>query len=322
MTKACQVRGVPRPTMYRQLAGRQPSQLRVPQAQRDYPNRLSGDERDAVVARLNREDLADLSITQSYYHLLDHGEYLCSLASMHRVMRAAGQSGDRRRRRRGGTAVHRRKPVLEATAPRQVWCWDITELLGPGRQRFKLFTMIDMYSRYVVGHRVERVETKELAAEIIRAAITDQNSTSRVVHADNGASMRAGTTRDLLALLHVTASYSRPRVSNDNPYSESLFKTVKYDPVFPQRFDSLDHARAWTTEFFTGYNTGHHHAGLAGHTPQRVHDRSWPGTHDQWTTTKHHYATRHPKRHPRPPVTPEPPDAVWINQPHQLSQTA
>lgn len=320
MTKACQLMGVPRTTMYRQLAGPQPSRLKVPQAQRDYPNRLSVEERADVVARLNREDMADLSIRQCYYRLLDRGEYMCSLASMHRVMRAAGQSADRRRRRSG--LLQRPKPVLEATAPRQVWCWDITELTGPGRQRFKLFTMIDLFSRFVVGHRVERGESKELAIEFIRHTVTDQHTTPRVLHADNGSAMRAGTTRDLLAQLHVTASYSRPRVSNDNPYIESLFKTVKYTPVFPDRFDSLDHARSWTAEFFTGYNTTHHHSGLAGHTPQRVHDGSWPGAHDHWTTTKHAYATRHPERHHQPPTTPEPPDAVWINQPPELSQTA
>ena len=136
--------------------------------------------------------------------------------------------------------------------------------------------------------------------------------------------MRAGTTRDLLSTLHITASYSRPRVSNDNPHIEALFKTVKYDPVFPGQFDTIDEARAFTQWFFKRYNTAHHHAGLAGHTPTRIHDGSWPGIHDTWVAAKQAYAARHPRRHLRAaPVTHEPPDTVWINKPTQeLSQTA
>ena len=323
MVRACDLLGVARSSVYRHLAGGRVSTLTIPQADRNYPNRLTAEEQAAIVARLNQDDVADLSIREAYYTLLDQGEYLCSLATMHRVMRQAGQSGDRRRCSTNGTALPRVKPVLVADAPRQVWCWDITDLPGPGRQRFKLFTMLDLYSRQVVGHRAERYESRELAAEFIQATIDAEGTQPRVIHADNGASMRAGTTRDLLARLHITASHSRPRVSNDNPYVESLFKTTKYDRRFPERFDSLEHARAWADEFFTDYNTSHHHAGLAGHTPERVHDGSWPTHHEHWRTVKDAYARRHPHRHHRPPVTHEPPDTVWINPPHhQLSQTA
>lgn len=323
MVAACRWLGVPRATMYRRLSPRPGTGLKVPQRDRSYPHRLSTAERQQVVARLNQADVEDKSIRQAFHHLLDTGEYLCSLASMHRIMRAAGQSGDRRRQRQPDPARRRSKPVLAATAPRQVWCWDITALQGPGRQSFKLFTMIDLYSRYVVGHRVELAESKELAAAFIQDAVTDQRASPQVIHADNGSPMRAGTTRDLLATLHIHASYSRPRVSNDNPYAESLFKTLKYDPVFPDRFDSLEQARSWTAWFFERYNTDHHHAGLAGHTPARVHDGSWPTTHQTWIATKQAYADRHPERHAKAPVTHEPPDIVWINPPnHELPQTA
>ena len=324
MVNACKWMGVPRSTMYR-LRNPQPGDgVAIPQRDRAYRCRLSTAEREQVVARLNDEDVESSSITQAFHYLLDQGEYLCSLSSIHRIMREAGQSGDRRKQRSHDPANRRPKPMLAATAPRLVWCWDITDLYGPGRQRFKLFTMIDLYSRYVVGWRVEHAETKELAHEFIYDAVKNQHVAPWVLHADNGAAMRAGTTRDLLATMHIAASYSRPRVSNDNPYSESLFKTVKYDPVFPHQFDSVEDARSWCDWFFQRYNNHHHHSGLAGHTPERIHDGSWPGFHDLWVATKQAYAAKHPQRHLRAaPVTHQPPDTVWINQPtHELSQTA
>lgn len=324
MVDACQWLGVARATMYRLRSGKPAGGVTIAQADRAYPHRLGTQEREQVVDRLNQADVEAMSITQAFHHLLDLGEYLCSLSTMHRIMKAAGQSGDRRQQRVHDPANARVKPELEATAPRQVWCWDITQLQGKGRQRFKLFTMIDLYSRYVVGHRIEYAESKELAKEFISDAVCGQRSTPWVLHADNGSAMRAGTTRDLLATLHITASYSRPRVSNDNPHIESLFKTVKYDPVFPHQFDSIEEARTWCTWFFERYNHHHHHSGLAGHTPARIHDGSWPGFHDVWVNAKQAYATRHPERHLRAaPVTHTPPDTVWINQPIQeLSQTA
>lgn len=323
MVRACVLLGVPRSSVYHHLAGGRASTLTIPHVERNYPNRLSPEEQQAIVERLNQDDVADLSIRQAHYELLDHGEYLGSLATMHRVMRTAGQSADRRRSNGDGRALPRTKPVLLADAPRQVWCWDITDLRGPGRQRFKLFSMLDLYSRCVVGHCVETYESKELATAFIQNTINAEAAQPVVIHADNGSSMRAGTVQDLLASLHITASYSRPRVSNDNAYVESLFKTVKYDRRYPERFDSLEHARDWAEEFFTDYNTNHHHHGLAGHTPERVHDGSWPTHHERWRTAKDNYALDHPHRHPNPPVTHEPPDTVWINPPnHQLSQTA
>lgn len=324
MVAVCRWLGVPRSTMYRYRSARPVPGVRIPQKDRAYRHRLSTQEREQVIDKLNQADTETMSIRQAFHHLLDGGTYLCSLSTVHRIMRDAGQCGDRRKLRSHDPANKRPKPVLAATAPRLVWCWDITDLHGPGRQRFKLFTMIDLYSRYVVGHRIEHAESKELAREFIHDAIKTQGTTPWVLHADNGPAMRAGTTRDLLATMHVAASYSRPRVSNDNPYCESLFKTVKYDPVFPHQFDTIDDARTWCDWFFDRYNNHHHHSGLAGHTPARIHDGSWPGFHQIWVDTKQAYAARHPQRHLRAaPITHEPPDTVWINQPtHELSQTA
>lgn len=324
MTRACRLLGLPRSSYYHHLRGDPGvSLLVIPQAARAYPNRIDDAERDRVVARLNQPDVEALSIRQAHYTLLDKGEYLCSLPSMHRIMRRVGQSGDRRRRKSGATFLPRTKPVVEATAPRQVWCWDITDLPGPGRTRFKLFTMIDMFSRYPVGHRVEYAESKELAAEFIQTSINQEQAQPLVIHADNGSSMRAGTVHDLFTTLGITASHSRPRTSNDNPFIESLFKTVKYDHLYPDQFNTIEQARDWADDFFTRYATSHHHEGLAGHTPQRVHDGSWPGYHDHWVATKAAYAHQHPARHHRAPITHELPDTVWINKPNkQLSKTA
>lgn len=325
VTRACEVLGLPRSTFYEKTGPDSRGGVQVPHRDRAYPNRMHSQERAAVVERLNQPDTQDLSIRQAFYTLLDNGEYHCSLASMHRIMRDAGQAGDRRRRRHEPGYYTRQIPRLRATGPRQVWCWDITTVMGPGRQRFKLFSMIDLYSRKVVAHRVEHGEVKELGGEFVEQAIAQERCRPLVIHADNGSAMRSGTMHDLLHTLHITASHSRPRVSNDNAYAEALFKTVKYDQLYPERFDSIAHARAWADDFFDRYNTAHHHSGLAGHTPDRVHDGSWPTQHHIWHNTKTAYAAKHPERHRRcPPVTPEPPDIVWINKPkndQDLSKT-
>lgn len=323
VTRACQVLGLARSTFYDKTSDIPTGGVQVPHRERAYPNQIPDAERAKVVERLNQPDTQDLSIRQAFFTLLDNGEYLCSMRSIHRIMHAAGQSSDRRRRRHEPGYHSRRTPRLQATAPRQVWCWDVTALTGPGRQRFKLFSMIDLYSRKVVAHRVEHNEVKELGTAFVEQALAQEGCQPLVIHADNGSAMRSGDMRDLLTLLHITASHSRPRVSNDNAYAEALFKTVKYDHLYPERFDSITHARAWADEFFDRYHTTHHHSGLAGHTPNRVHDGSWPTHHQIWHDAKTAYAAKHPERHRRgTPVTPEPPAIVWINKPNQeLSKT-
>ncbi|TQJ14032.1 IS3 family transposase [Yimella lutea] len=326
IVQGCAWLGIARSSYYRYLNPPPRIGVVVPHTERAYPNRVTAAEAKAVVQALNTVELAGLSIRQAHFELLDQGVYLCSLPSMHRIMRREGQSSDRRRHTAHRGYGARSTPRLHATAPGQVWCWDITNLPGPGRMSFKLYSMIDLYSRYVVGYRVEHVEDHRFTQELFNNAFTAQQGTPQVIHADNGGVMRAGTVRELLATMHVHASYSRPRVSNDNAFAEALFKTVKYDLDYPEEFDSLEHARQWSAEFFDRYNTRHHHAGLAGHTPARVHHGTWSSTHDQWATTKAAYAAKHTARHHKPPITHMPPDTVWINKPNtpnpQLSQTA
>ena len=315
--------GLARATYYRTLAGATAGEkVIVPHRERTAPHWLSDAEQGAVVEALNSPELVDKSIRQGHFAMLEAGHYLCSLATSHRIMRAAGQSGDRRRQ---SAHPHRRRvrtPHLGADRPRQVWCWDITALPGPGRQVFKFYSVIDLYSRKIVAWRVERSESAPFAEEMINQAVTAEGIRPFVLHADNGAPMRAGTVRDLLATLQITASYSRPRVSNDNPFIESFFKTCKYDLSWPGRFDSLDHARQWVAQFVEGYNSNHHHSALGGHTPASVHDGSWPTHQLAWDQTKAAYAAAHPERHRKPPITHQPPDVVWINKPNELSQTA
>ena len=308
--------------MYYELSDKPAAGVKIPHRDRAYPNQIPAEERAAVVDRLNQSDTEDLAIRQAYFHLLDGGEYLCSMRSMHRIMHQVGQSGDRRRRHHQEGYHRHHTPQVAATAPRQAWCWDITDLSGPGRQQFKLFSMIDLYSRKVVAHRIERSQTKELGTAFVEQAIAQEQCHPRVIHADNGGAMRSGSMHELLQLLHITESHSRPRVSNDNPHAEALFSTVKRDRLYPDRFDSLHHARHWAQEFFNHYNTNHHHSGLAGHTPERIHDGSWPTHHQIWTDAKAAYAAKHPHRQRRAPITHQPPDIVWINKPnHDLSKT-
>lgn len=308
---------------YRSLAPAPARGIKVPHTDRAYPNRISEEDAGALLERLNAPEFEDLSITQAWHRLLDAGEYYASMASTHRIVKRAGQNGDRRPRRAPGTGAGRSKPVLEAAGPNQLWCWDITDLHGPGRQHLKLYTVMDVYSRKVVGHRVEQHETAAQAAELMEQAVLTNWGAPAVMHADNGAAMRAGQTYDVLRMLGIRPSHSRPRTSNDNPFIESLFKTVKYSLPFPGRFDSLGHARRYMQGFFADYNENHRHAGLNGYTPDSVHA-------GYWTTVKtlrqeildEHY-TRNPERYTRPPSIPSPPSGVWINRPnHQLSHTA
>lgn len=326
ITQGCAWLGISRSAFYRYRNPSPGGGVRIAHAHRAYPNRISAGEAAWIVDRLNQKDLADLSIREAFYRLLDAGDYRCSLSSMHRIMAAVGQSGDRRRQRPRGSCMKRSTPRVEATGPGQVWCWDITNLPGQGRVVYKLYTVIDLFSRAVVAHRVEVREGIEFAEEMFSTALGTQARTPRLVHADNGKVMRAGSLRDLFTSLQVGASYSRPRVSNDNAFAEAVFKTVKYDLSYPQCFTSLQEARRWCEWFFHEYNHHRHHSGLNGHTPARVHDGSWSQHHRQWQVTKAAYAALYPHRHQKPPVTRPPASVVWINQPkepnQQLSQTA
>lgn len=314
---ACRMAGVSHASYYRWLSPAQPGPAPGPaHTDRLQPHALGGQERAAVLKELNSTAYGHLSVHQAWHRMFDNGIYLCSLSSFHRIARAAGQNGDRRDQ---APRKPRTVPRHKATAPDVLWSWDITTLKGPGRQTLKLYTIIDVYSRYVMAWRVEPVEDKALAAALIQDAVRSSGALPRVLHADNGGPMRAGTTRDLLTSLGISASYSRPMVSNDNPYSESLFKTVKYSREFPGRFDNLAEARAYCAWFFNDYNTAHRHSGLNGYTPEAVHTGTAQAVHCKRQALLDSHHRRHPERYSHPPIAQTPPTEVWINKPNNLT---
>lgn len=231
-------------------------------------NKLTEAERRGVLDVLCSARFVDRSPLEVYAQLLDEGIYLCSVSTMYRILRENAQVKERRRQARHPS---RACPELVATAPRQVYSWDITKLPGPVKGTyFDAYVMIDIFSRYIVGAHVQTHESGLLAAEMM-TEIFAVHGIPNVVHADRGTSMTSKTVATLLADLEVTRSHSRPRVSNDNPHSESLFKTLKYGPMWPERFASIHHARNVLDAFTSWYNHEHRHTGIGLHTPADVH---------------------------------------------------
>ncbi len=282
----------------------------------DPANKLSDLERHRVLEVLTSDRFVDLAPLQIYAQLLDEGLYLCSVSTMYRVLRENRQVKERRR-----LARHPAKtcPELVATSPQQVYSWDITKLAGPVKGTyFDAYVMIDIYSRYIVGVHVHAHESGVLAKEMMEQVFT-VHGVPQVVHADRGTSMTSKTVAALLADLEVTRSHSRPRVSNDNPYSESLFKTLKYGPEFPERFGSLCEARQFMDTFTNWYNHEHRHTGIGLHTPADVHyGLATDKAADRRTVLTDAHA-RHPHRFSTTTVPKilHLPDTVWINQPAQ-----
>ena len=217
--------------------------------------------------RLHHERFVDQAPASIYANLLDEGRYLCSVPTMYRVLRAEDEVRERRRQATHPATV---KPELVATGPNEIWSWDITKLLGPAKWTyFHLYVVIDIFSRYVPGWLLATRETAELAERLLAETIRKQNvaADQLTIHADRGTSMASKPVALLLADLGVTKSHSRPHCSNDNPYSEAQFKTLKYRPEFPGRFGSIEDARAFCQRFFRWYNHQHRHSGLGFHTP-------------------------------------------------------
>ena len=321
--KACALIGLHRTTWYRYLSPPTPSGITIAHIDRDYPNRITAAEATEFMGLLNSEKYANLSVTQAYYRMLDAGYCPFSIATAHRIVARHGQNGDRREQR-SDTGPKRAKPVHTATAPNQLWSWDITMLHGPGKHTYRLYTILDVFSRKVVGQRVESTETAAHASALIRDAVAGNKTLPAVLHADNGAPMRAGTTLDLARSLGITLSYSRPRVSDDNPYSESLFKTVKYDLDFPTKFQDLQHARDYMSAYFTDYNANHRHSGLNYYTPDTVHHGRVQQARRQRQATLDACYARNPHRYRNQPSAPEVPPLAGINhnKTNPLSQTA
>ena len=301
--------GLPRSTTTRQR--RDPH---VPAVRPAPANRLSAVERLEVLAVLDQPRFVDLPPVQIYATLLDEGIYLCSISTMYRILSEHDQLVERRRiARHPARAV----PELVATGPGQVYSWDITKLAGPAKGiYYDAYVMIDIYSRYIVGARVHPAESGPLAVEMMRQ-VFDLHGTPQVVHADRGTSMTSKTVAQLLADLDVTRSHSRPKVSNDNPYSEAWFKTLKYTPTFPDRFGSLADAQQYMNAFVDGYNHHHRHTGIGLHTPADVHYGLAATIAADRRSTLAQARARHPERFTTStnPKIINLPDAAWINQP-------
>lgn len=314
VVRACALTGRSRATHYRRLRSSPATKAPIPHADRAKPpSTLSDQERATVLTVINQDGYADLSICQIWARELDEGRYHGSMSTMYRIARAAGQSRERRQ-----LASHPPKkiPELLATGPSQVWSWDITKLRGPVKGVwYHLYALIDIYSRYSPGWMVRNAEDSVVAAEFIDTAVARNGERPHTIHADRGTSMTSKTVAMLLVDLGISRSHSRPRVSNDNPFSEAQFKTLKYVPDFPDRFDSLAHAQAFCDGFFTDYNHLHHHSGIGWHTPASVHFGTHHEINDQRQATLTRAWTEHPERFTRRPRPPQIPTEVWINDP-------
>lgn len=311
---ACRVLGLPRASFYR---ARVPLLESGAAAPRRKPARsLSEAERQAALAHLHSERFVDQAPHQIYAALLDEGVYIGSVSTFYRLLREHGELRERRNQRRHPIY---QKPELLANRPNQVWTWDITKLRGPVKWTyFYLYVVLDLYSRYVVGWMVAPVESAELAKNLMEDTHTKEGIKPGQVHlhADNGSSMKSKVLAAMLADLGVTKSHSRPHVSDDNPFSESQFKTMKYRPEFPDRFGSLADASLHCRGFFRWYNLEHHHSGIALLTPHTVHHGLASDVIDNRQRVLTAAFQQHPERFVRKPPKPgQLPDAVWINPP-------
>jgi putative transposase len=315
LKQACAVLRVPRSRLYR--AHQPQGQLRT----RAQPvTALSSDEREQVRQTLNSQRFADKVPRQVYASLLDEGAYLCHWRTMYRVLAAHDEVRERRNLLRH-PSYH--KPELLATAPNQVWSWDITTLRGPTKWTyFYLYVLLDIYSRYVVGWMIAERETAALAQELVETTCTRQGIAREqlILHADNGGPMRAKSLALLLDDLGVSASHSRPHTSDDNPFSEAQFKTLKYHPGYPDRFGSIQDARSWARPFFDWYNDEHYHTGLKLLTPASVHHGQADAICQQRQVVMNAAYAAHPERFSKGlPVIAAPPKEVWINPPSKSS---
>ena len=307
----CAALGLPTATYYRRISPKPPAAPRL-----SPPRKLAVAERTAVLAVLHQPGFVDLAPAQVYAQLLDAQRYLCSERTMYRILEENHEVRERRDQLRHPSYA---APELLATAPNQVWSWDITKLLGPAKWTyFYLYVILDLFSRYVVGWLVAHEERAALARKLIEQSCRRQGITpgELTLHADRGPSMTSKPVALLLSDLGVTKTHSRPYVSNDNPFSEAQFKTMKYRPDFPDRFGSIQHARGHGHVFFPWYNTEHRHSGLGMLTPHEVHY----GLAEQRVEARARVLAAafaaHPERFvaglPRPPALPS---EVWINKP-------
>jgi putative transposase len=318
LAPACRALGVSRATAYRHRSPKPPPA----RSRRRSPLALSDEERSAVLAELHAERFVDASPAAVYATLLDEGTYLASERTMYRILAANAEVRERRDQLRHPAYA---APELLATAPNELWSWDITKLRGPAKWTcFYLYVILDVFSRYVLGWMVASRESAALAERLIAESVDKQAIApgSLTIHADRGSSMRSKPVALLLADLGIAKSHSRPHTSNDNPYSEAQFKTLKYRPGFPVRFGSIEDARAFCQGFFGWYNTEHRHSGIGLLTPAIVHAGRAPEVQAARATVLAQAYADHPERFVRrPPTPPELPTAVWINPPSRKEVT-
>jgi len=315
LVKSCKALAVCRATLYRHRAqeegGREQTKPR-----RKPPHALTHEQHQEILSVMNSERFVDKAPREIYASLLDEGVYLCSVRTMYRILANEAQLRERRDQLRHPRYT---KPELLATGPNEVWSWDITKLKGPEKWTYYyLYVIMDIFSRYVVGWMVARQESARLAERLIAESCAKERIEpgQLTIHADRGSSMRSKVVAQLLSDLGVTKTHSRPHVSNDNPFSESQFKTLKYRPQFPKRFGSLEDARAWSREFFRWYNQEHYHSGIALLTPAQVHEGKASAVIERRKEVLQAAYEAYPERFrnkvPQPPRLRE---EVWINPP-------
>ncbi|MCP3869480.1 MAG: IS3 family transposase [Gammaproteobacteria bacterium] len=311
-TVACRAFGVSRATFYRHRDPQPPEDSEMDR----HPRRLSKEEEQIVLDTLNSEEYMDDSVPEVYADLLDQGTYLCSQRTMYRILEANKAVRERRDQRRHPEYT---KPELLACAPNQVWSWDITKLKGPQKwSHFHLYVIMDIYSRCVVGWMVASRESASLAERLIMETCEKQGITKEqlTIHADRGTSMRSKLVAQLMADLGITKTHSRPHTSNDNPYSEAQFKTLKYHYTFPKSFGCIEDAQVYLRGFFEWYNHVHKHSGIGYLTPQSLHSGQAQTIREERCSVLAQAYKKHPERfvkgRPQPPRIPT---AAWINKP-------
>jgi transposase InsO family protein len=286
----------------------------VPHTARRSSSWLCTVEQDTIVAKLRAAFAQGWSVYHAFYEALDAGDPVASLSSWHRIARThlSAQRPVKPTRNHRSCAM----PSLVVDAAMQAWSWDITHLKGPYRRvTYQFYVAIDVFSRMIVAWRLETREDDDLARDMFEDAFTSHGARPRIVHSDGGSAMTSNTLTGLFRELGIEVSRNRPRVSNDNPFSEALFKTAKYAPTYPTHFTDIEHARTWATTFVAWYNHEHHHAGLEGHTPADVHHGTWRKVHLQRVATMNQLYALNPERFHSTPVLKTPMAQVAINHP-------
>ena len=313
VSRACAAMDYPRSSLYRQ---RRPTETKMPRSRPTPPRALSAEEKAEVLAVLDSERFQDQAPHQVYGTLLDEGVYYCSVSTMYRILRANNQVHERRNQRQHPEYT---RPELLARGPNQLWSWDITKLRGPVTWTYYyLYVLLDVFSRYVVGWLLAKGESAALAEQLIAHSCARQaiEADQLTLHADRGSAMTSKTVAQLLIDLNVAQSHSRPYTPDDNPFSEAQFKTLKYRPDYPNRFESLAAAQDWVRAFFDWYNHQHRHSSLGLMTPATVHYGQAAELTAQRQVTLQAAYNAHPERFvngiPQPPQVPQ---AVWINPP-------